>query len=107
VDTEGTAEEVVLRDLRTYKIGRQVEVADTPDHSVLSVVGPRADEVVESALGSLPAGDEHSVSELPDGVFGVRTNLGIDFVTGRPAELAARLLEASAQPVSFDAAEII
>jgi folate-binding protein YgfZ len=107
VDTEGTAEEVVLRDLRMYKIGRQVEVADTPDHSVLSVIGPRADEVVESALGSLPARDEHSVSQSQEGVFAVRTNLGIDFVTGQAAELAERLLEAGAQPVSLDAAEII
>jgi len=107
IDTESTAEEVVLRDLRMYRIGRQVEVADRPEQSVLSVIGPRADEIAESALGSLPAGDEHSVSEVKDGVFAARTDLGIDFITGQDASLAERLLEAGAQPVSHDAAEII
>ncbi len=42
LDTESSAREAVLRDLRMYKIGRQVEVADTPDRSIVSVIGPRA-----------------------------------------------------------------
>jgi folate-binding protein YgfZ len=109
VDTEGAAQDVVLRDLRMYKIGRQVEVADTPEHSILSVIGPRSGEVVESALGTSPPGEEHSLNEVQDGVFAVRTNLGIDIVAEaeRAAELGERLLEAGAQPASLEAAEIV
>src|ERR1051325_1001131 len=36
LDTEAAASEAVLRDLRMYKIGRQVEVAETPERAVLS-----------------------------------------------------------------------
>jgi folate-binding protein YgfZ len=108
VDTEATALEAVLRDLRMYKIGRQVEVADTPERAVLSLIGPRSREVADSALGIRVLGDEHSLSEAA-GVVAVRTNLGIDLIADgdQAAELRERLLASGAQPVSLDAAEVV
>jgi folate-binding protein YgfZ len=105
LDTEATARDVVLRDLRMYKIGRKVEVIDMPDRSIFSLIGPRSDEVVEAALGACPARDEHSLIETGEGVFAVRTNIGIEILAD--TDLGERLLEAGAQPVSFDAAEIV
>jgi folate-binding protein YgfZ len=109
LDTESPAHEAVLRDLRMYKIGRKVEVADEPEQAVVSVIGPRADEVVESALGVQPAGTEHAVEETQEGAAVVRTNLGIDLVVpaDRLPPVRERLLAANAFPVSLEAAEIL
>jgi folate-binding protein YgfZ len=109
LDTESPAHEAVLRDLRMYKIGRKVEVADEPEQAVVSVIGPRADEVVESALGVQPADTEHAVEETQEGAAVVRTNLGIDLVVpaDRLPPVRERLLAANAFPVSLEAAEIL
>ena len=109
LDTESSAQEAVLRDLRMYKIGRQVEVADTPDRSIVSVIGPRADEVVESAFGVRPPGPEHELEEIPGDAVAVRTDLGIDLVVEGDQAPGARerLLAAGAFPISLDAAEIV
>ena len=109
LDTESSAREAVLRDLRMYKIGRQVEVADTPDRSIVSVIGPRTDEVVEAAFGVRLPGSEHTLEEIPGGAVAVRTDLGVDLmVEGDQAPGAReRLLAAGAFPISLDAAEIV
>jgi tRNA-modifying protein YgfZ len=110
LDTESAADDAVLRDLRMYKIGRQVEVADTAsERALLSLIGPRSEPVVEAALGVRPPGDEHGNAEAEGGVLAVRTDTGIDLVV--PEEHAAgvreRLLAAGAHPVSLEAAEIL
>jgi tRNA-modifying protein YgfZ len=109
VDTEASAAEIVLRDLRMYKIGRQVEVAEAPERSILSLVGPRSDDLAESVLGARLAHDEHSLEEVRDGVFAVRTDLGTDVIADREpaAEVREELLARGAHPVSLDAAEIV
>jgi tRNA-modifying protein YgfZ len=109
IDTESAALDAVLGDLRMYKIGRQVEVADIPDRSIVSLIGPRSDEVVESGLGARLPGDEHALKQVAAGTFAVRTNLGIDALADgdQAAEIRERLLSAGAQPVSLDAAEIL
>ena len=44
--------EQVLRDLRMYKIGRQVEIADrTGERAMLSLIGPASRELAADALG--------------------------------------------------------
>jgi tRNA-modifying protein YgfZ len=108
LDTEATAAEAVLRDLRMYKIGRQVEVADTPQRAILSLIGPRSEQVTESALGMRVIGDEHSLSEAK-GVVAVRSDLGIDVIADgdQAVEVRERLLASGAHPVSLDAAEIV
>jgi len=107
LDTEATASEAVLSDLRIYKIGRQVEIAETPDRRVLSLIGPGSEEVAASALGVRTPSDEHSLVEARDGLFAVRTDLGVDVIADRPAEARGLLIGAGAQPVSLDAAEIV
>jgi len=44
-----------------------------------------------------------SLVEAGDGLFAVRTDLGVDVITDRPAEARELLLGAGAQPVSLDA----
>jgi folate-binding protein YgfZ len=107
LDTEATASEAVLRDLRMYKIGRQVEIAETPERAVLSLIGPRSDDVAESALGVRVPADEHSFVEARNDVVAVRTDLGIDTIADRPGEARELLLGGGAQPVSLEAAEIV
>jgi folate-binding protein YgfZ len=109
IDTESTALEAVLRDLRMYKIGRQVEVADIPERSVVSLIGQRSEDVAGSGLGARLPLDEHSLQPLAGGAFAVRTNLGVDVIadSDQVAEVRERLLSAGAQPASLDAAEIV
>ncbi len=109
LDTEAGAQEAVLRDLRMYKIGRQVEVADTgAEQAVLTLVGPRAEEIAELALAARPPAGEHSLVESA-GVLVVRTDVGIDLIgpAGGVSDLRHRLLGAGAREVSPEAAEII
>jgi tRNA-modifying protein YgfZ len=117
LDTEPIALEPVLADLRMYKIGRRVELADrTGERALLSLIGPTADEVVRWALD--PAGavalprDEHSLvaGEIEGaGVTVVRTDLGLDvFVASQHVERTAEaLLALGAGLVGDEAAEIV
>jgi tRNA-modifying protein YgfZ len=109
LDTEAAARETVLRDLRMYKIGRQVEVVDMPERAILSLLGPRSDAVVEAALGVRPAGGEHSLAEARDDVFAARTDVGVDVLADRgvATELRERLLAAGGRQVETGAAEIV
>jgi folate-binding protein YgfZ len=108
LDTEAASREVVLRDLRMYKIGRRVEIADTTERSLLSLIGPRSDELMEAAIGAPPGSEEHMLLET-EGIVAVRTNTGIDLIAEQDAaaELHERLIAAGAHPVSFEAAEIV
>jgi folate-binding protein YgfZ len=107
VDTEATAYEAVLRDLRMYKIGRQVEITETPGRAVLSLIGPRSDDVVSTAFGTHASPGEHAVVAAREGVFAARTDVGIDLISEATAEARDALLGAGAHPVSLDAAEIV
>jgi len=109
LDSEAEAHPTVLRDLRMYKIGRQVEVADTAaERVVFSIVGPRADQFAEAAVGEVPAAPEYSSVHAGD-VLVVRTDTGIDLVAAaeRAQDLRTRLLDAGAREVSSAAAEIV
>jgi tRNA-modifying protein YgfZ len=110
LDTEAAAHETVLRDLRMYKIGRQVEVADTTrERAIFSLIGPRSDAVAESALGVRPPVQEHALAETEMGALAVRTNSGVDVIVDgdEAAELREKLLAAGAQSVSLEATEIL
>ena len=50
LDTEQSSLEVALSELRTYKIGRKVEVADrSAERALLSLLGAKSGEVVAAA----------------------------------------------------------
>jgi folate-binding protein YgfZ len=109
LDTEVTTLETVLRELRMYKIGRRVEVVETPERAVVSLIGPRSDEIAGAALDAVVGGEEHSLGETRDGTLLVRTNVGVDAIADgdRLVEARERLLAAGAHPVSLAAAEIL
>ena len=99
----------VLTHLRTYSIGREVEVDDVSDRwAITSLLGPLAADVAgfEGLRG------EHSQRfRETDGleVLGVATRLGLDLIT-RPEQAEAlrrRLAEGGAVEVSEQAAEIL
>jgi folate-binding protein YgfZ len=117
IDTEAEATAVARRHLETYKIGRDVEVADlTAERALLSLIGPRSAAVAGAA--ALP---EHVVQEARiDGVdcLAVGTAWGLDLIaatpgsqSGDPAGEASRLHEAlsaaGAVEVAPEAAEIL
>jgi tRNA-modifying protein YgfZ len=117
LDTEPAALEAVLADLRTYKIGRRVELADrTGERALLSLIGPTADEVARWALD--PTGalvlprDEHSfvAGEIEGAaVTVVRTDVGLDvFAASHQVERTAEaLLSLGAALVGDEAVEIV
>jgi folate-binding protein YgfZ len=99
----------VLKHLRTYSIGREVEIEDvTQAWAIASLIGPRAAEL---------SGFEALVTEHAQGfrewngveVLAVATDVGLDLITKADAAAAlTQLLEATgAVEVSEPAAEIV
>ncbi|MGA9633643.1 MAG: folate-binding protein, partial [Solirubrobacterales bacterium] len=80
LDLEPAPASGVLKHLRTYSIGREVEIEDVTDRwAVISLIGPRAGEL--SGFDGL--GPEHAQrSRRWDGtdVLGVATDLGVDLI---------------------------
>jgi len=109
LDTEGIATAAVLKHLETYRIGRELEVADVgSDRTLLSVIGPAAGEL----SGAGPLSPEHAHRELDVGGLrcrAVATDLGVDLIAPEPDASAVRdsLLESGAVEVSEAAAEIL
>jgi folate-binding protein YgfZ len=109
LDLEPEPAPSVLRHLRTYSVGREVELDEvSEDWRVLSVIGPRAAEI--AGIEGLDAEHAQRFREW-DGadVLAVATDVGIDLIVR--AEQAERLRElmlaAGAAEASEEAAEII
>jgi tRNA-modifying protein YgfZ len=108
LDLEPSAAEAVLKHLRTYSIGREVEIDDVTDRwTLISLIGPRAAEL----SGFEGLGPEHAQRfrqwEGID-VLGVATDVGIDLIVNAEDEgLEGLLAAAGAARVSDEAAEII
>jgi len=109
LDTEPELGERVLKHLRTYGIGRDLEIEDVSDRwAITSLVGPAAGSIA----GFEGLGPEHAQRFSDRGgteVLAVATEGGLDLIT-RPEQadaLRSVLLEAGAEPVSEDAAEIL
>ena len=89
--------------------GREVELRDvSAEHSILSVIGPQAAELVEGA----PRGGEHAHAETELGGIRCRavvTDVGLDLILAAVDHqaLSEALLAAGAERVSSAAAEII
>ncbi len=107
IDLEAEGAAAVLKHLSMYKVGRDVEIAESVDRTVHSVIGPAATELV---LGG-PLGPEHAHREARVGEIrcrAVATDLGVDLIADRDGSaLATALAAAGAEPVSPDAAEIV
>jgi folate-binding protein YgfZ len=109
LDSEPVGTEALRRHLETYKIGRQVEIADvSSDHALISVLGPGAAELT----GAGPLSPEHAHRELDlrgTRCRAVATDLGVDLIA--PADetgaVATALRDAGVAEVSEQAAEIV
>jgi folate-binding protein YgfZ len=109
LDLERDPSEAVIKHLRTYSVGREVEIEDvTSRWTIASLIGPRAAEL----SGFEGLGPEHAQRFRQwDGtrVLAVATDVGIDLIARAEdvSPLAELLREAGAIPVSEEAAEII
>jgi folate-binding protein YgfZ len=109
LETEAEAGDAILRHLSTYKIGREVEVADVSDEATtLSVIGPAAREVT----GAGPLSREHAHRAHAIGRVDARavaTELGVDLIVATAGADAVEdeLAGAGAERVSEAAAEIV
>jgi folate-binding protein YgfZ len=109
LDLEPGPAEPVLKHLRTYSIGRDVEIEDVTERwAIVSLIGPRAGEL----SGFEGVGPEHAQrSRQWDGtdVLGVATDVGIDLIVKAEdaTALEAALASAGAVRVSDEAAEIV
>jgi folate-binding protein YgfZ len=102
IDTEAIGHAVIQHMLATYSLGRDVQWEDVgSNHAILSLIGPRADELVAAA----PGPGEHDFVDTGAGLV-VRTDLGLDILCGgaRAEELRAEL---DVEPVSEEAAECV
>jgi tRNA-modifying protein YgfZ len=109
LDLEPGAADAVLKHLRTYSIGREVEIEDVTDRwAVISLIGPRSAELA----GFDGLGPEHAQRFRQwDGtdVLGVATDAGIDLIVraDAAASLEGALAATGAVQVSEEAAEIV
>jgi tRNA-modifying protein YgfZ len=109
LDLEPGPAPAVLKHLRTYSIGRDVEIDDVTDQwAITSLIGPRAGELA----GFQGLGPEHAQRFREwDGieVLAVATDVGLDLITkaDHAADLVSLLEAAGAAEVSEAAAEIV
>ena len=108
LDTEPAALEPVLRHLRMYSIGREVEVADvSSERAVLSLIGPRSAEIAATPVLPENACETVSVGGVECLAVGSREGVDLIAAAGDAARLREALLEAGAVEVSPAAAEIL
>jgi tRNA-modifying protein YgfZ len=123
LDTERVALQALFDMVRRAKVGYRVELHKrTLERSLLSLIGPGADDVASGALDSATAGTaaatlparEREHAHLPATIAGapvrlIRTDLGIDVLCDAQAlaPVRAALQTAGAETVGEDAAEIV
>ncbi len=108
LDTEPEALERVRRHLETYKIGREVEVADLgAERSILSLIGPRSVEVAGSAALPEHANEAMRLNGIDCLLVGTADGLDLIVAAADRERLLERLLDAGAVEVGAEAAEIL
>jgi len=108
LDTEGASTAAAVRHLTMYSIGREVSVEDrTADTAVLSVIGPRTEEVTGIARLAPLAVAESRIGGTD--LLAIGTREGIDLLLGAAALAETRevLLGRGAAQASTEAAEIL
>ncbi len=108
VDTEPEALAAARRHLETYKIGREVAIADlTDERAVFSLIGPRSVEI--AATATLPEFASQPLSAYGVECLAVGSAGGIDLIvkSADAERLRDALLGAGAAEVGSEAAEIV
>ena len=109
LDLERGPDEGVLKHLRTYSIGRQIEIEEvTEGWAITSLIGPRAGELA-GVEGLAPEHAQRRRDWNGVEVLAVATDLGLDLITrsDQASELRQLLQREGAAEVSEDAAEVI
>jgi tRNA-modifying protein YgfZ len=108
IDTEPEAIEAVRRHLQTYKIGREVEVADvTAERAILSLIGPRAVEIAGTAPLPENSCEEATVAGAECLAAGTAGGVDLILAASERGRVHEALLGAGAVEVSPAAAEIL
>jgi len=108
IDGEQQSGPLVVKHLQMYNVGRDASVAELGGGGgILSLLGPRSPEL----LGGAPLRPEHAHHEQAVAGIACRavaTDIGVDLhVPGEGIEaVRAALLEAGAEPITIEAAEI-
>jgi tRNA-modifying protein YgfZ len=108
IDTEPEALAAAERHLETYKIGRDVTIADvTGERAILSLIGPRSVEIAGTA--ALPEHESEAIKLGGVECLAVGTSDGVDLIAKADgaADLRAALTVAGAVEVGCEAAEVI
>jgi len=109
LDTERVALQELFNMIRRFSIGYAVELHKrTLEAGLLSLIGPRADEVCRAAFGERPGETEHD-HVLGGDVRLIRTDTGVDlwFEAGRREAVLAAVGEAGGEVVGEEAAEVL
>jgi folate-binding protein YgfZ len=108
VDTEALARAAVVRHLKMYSIGREVEVVDvTEERAILSLIGPRAVEVAGTAALPEDACENTTVAGVECLAVGSRDGIDLIAAAADAGRLREALLAAGAVEVAPEAAEIL
>jgi tRNA-modifying protein YgfZ len=108
LDTEAATLDPVRRHLETYKIGRQVEVADlTAERAILSLIGPRSVELAGTAALPEFASEATHVGGIECLAVGTAAGLDLIAAAGDAARLREALLAGGGAEVSTEAAEVL
>ncbi len=108
IDTEPEAIEATRRHLQTYKVGREVEVADVgAERAILSLIGPRGAEVAGTPPLPEHACEETTVAGVDCIAAGARDGVDLIVAATDAGRLREALLAAGAAEVSADAVEIL
>jgi folate-binding protein YgfZ len=110
LDTERAALQSLFDMIRRFKVGYRVELHKrTLESSLLSLIGPRAQQV--AAAEGLGSSEHDNVAVAPGGIaaLAIRTDLGVDLLcdSSAAADLRAELERAGARPVEEAAAECL
>jgi tRNA-modifying protein YgfZ len=109
LDLETGPAETVLKHLRTYSIGREVEIENVTElWAIISLIGPRAAELA-AVEGLAPEHAQRSRDWEGAELLAVATDLGLDLITrsDQVDRLSELLSTAGAPAVSEAAAEIL
>jgi folate-binding protein YgfZ len=108
IDTEPQVIEVVRRHLETYKIGRQVEVADSGEsRAILSLIGPAAVSIAAAPSPPLHGTAAAVVCGVECLVVGGADGIDLIAPAGEAGRLRDGLVAAGAAEVDADAVEIV
>ena len=108
LDTEAVSTAAAVRHLTMYSIGREVSVSDrTADTAVLSVIGPRTEEVTGIARLAPLAVTESRIGGTDLLAVGTRDGIDLLLAAAALAEIREELLGRGAAEASEEAAEIL